>query len=230
MALKKPSADQIKLLYKISVQLVAKIKEHSGDLKDKSLPVYIGIVAALTILAMAIGWYVFTKDIAPLMLYMAMLIPVLCFGLGEQSRNLNNLRVEFDEYNKSMDDFLTLISTLDEDKLSDEEKALGVILAAMISADEKVVDSITYGDIKQMPQYKNALAFAVNLAAIETSIDTMVDEEQDVSEILNSIDTSVIDTGTYFDDKSLYDIIMPDDEKSGTASTTTQDQENASSN
>ena len=239
MARKTPTNEEIQLFYNIAKQLVAKIKEHTGEFKDKSIPVYIGIGIALVILALTVFWYIYMKDLAPLMIYMAMLIPILCFGLGEQSRNLNNLMVEFDEYNKAMSDFLELIGSLDEDKLSNEEKALGVVLASLIASNEKVVDDLTYGEIKQIPQYKTALIYAVNLAAIETSIDMMLEEEEDVSEILEGLDTSVIETGTYFDSNALYDIVVPDDstttttasdEKSDTTPTTTQDQEPTSAN
>ena len=188
MALKMPSQNQIKFFYQITVKLVEKIKSHEDDLRDKSIPVYIGLGIALVILAGTIFWYVWQKDLGPLMIYMALLIPILSFGIAEQSRHIQQLRTEFSEYNRSIDDFLKSISILDANTLTNEEKALGVVMAAFISSDEKVADDITYGEIKQLPEYKNALTYAINLAAVESSIDIMVDEGEDVSDILETLD------------------------------------------
>lgn len=223
MALKMPSQNQIKFFYQITVKLVEKIKSHEDDLRDKSIPVYIGLGIALVILAGTIFWYVWQKDLGPLMIYMALLIPILSFGIAEQSRHIQQLRTEFSEYNRSIDDFLKSISTLDANTLTNEEKALGVVMAAFISSDEKVADDITYGEIKQLPEYKNALTYAINLAAVESSIDIMVDEGEDVSDILETLDTEDINPDTYFENTDgLYDTILGN-KNEDTLTTSTQD-------
>lgn len=226
MALKAPSESQIKFLYQITVKLVEKIKAHESDYKDKSLPVYIGLGIALVILAGCIFWYVWQKDLAPLMIYMALLIPVLSFGIAEQSRHIQQLKKEFTEYNDSIDNFLKSISSLDEDTLTNEEKALGVVMAAFISSDEKTVDDLTYGEIKQLPQYKNALTYAINLAAVESSIDDMLEEEEDVGDILSTLDTDPIDPGTYFDDQGgLYEAVTGNKNTTTTETSTQKNDE-----
>lgn len=223
MALKMPSQNQIKFFYQITVKLVEKIKSHEDDLRDKSIPVYIGLGIALVILAGTIFWYVWQKDLGPLMIYMALLIPILSFGIAEQSRHIQQLRTEFSEYNRSIDDFLKSISILDANTLTNEEKALGVVMAAFISSDEKVADDITYGEIKQLPEYKNALTYAINLAAVESSIDIMVNEGEDVSDILETLDTEDINPGTYFENTDgLYDTILSN-KNEDTTTTSTQD-------
>ena len=230
MALKMPSQNQIKFFYQITVKLVEKIKSHEDDLRDKSIPVYIGLGIALAILAGTIFWYVWQKDLGPLMIYMALLIPILSFGIAEQSRHIQQIRTEFSEYNRAIDDFLKSISTLDANTLTNEEKALGVVMAAFISSDEKVADDITYGEIKQLPEYKNALTYAINLAAVESSIDIMVNEGEDVSDILETLDTQDIDPDTYFENTdSLYDTILGN-KNEDTTTTSTQDTTEESSN
>ena len=230
MALKMPSQNQIKFFYQITVKLVEKIKSHEDDLRDKSIPVYIGLGIALVILAGTIFWYVWQKDLGPLMIYMALLIPILSFGIAEQSRHIQQLRTEFSEYNRSIDDFLKSISTLDANTLTNEEKALGVVMAAFISSDEKVADDITYGEIKQLPEYKNALTYAINLAAVESSIDIMVNEGEDVSDILETLDTEDINPDTYFENTDgLYDMILGN-KNEDTTTTSTQDTTEESSN
>ena len=230
MALKMPSQNQIKFFYQITVKLVEKIKSHEDDLRDKSIPVYIGLGIALVILAGTIFWYVWQKDLGPLMIYMALLIPILSFGIAEQSRHIQQLRTEFSEYNRSIDDFLKSISTLDANTLTNEEKALGVVMAAFISSDEKVADDITYGEIKQLPEYKSALTYAINLAAVESSIDIMVNEGEDVSDILETLDTEDINPDTYFENTDgLYDMILGN-KNEDTTTTSTQDTTEESSN
>ena len=230
MALKMPSQNQIKFFYQITVKLVEKIKSHEDDLRDKSIPVYIGLGIALVILAGTIFWYVWQKDLGPLMIYMALLIPILSFGIAEQSRHIQQLRTEFSEYNRAIDDFLKSISTLDANTLTNEEKALGVVMAAFISSDEKVADDITYGEIKQLPEYKNALTYAINLAAVERSIDIMVNEGEDVSDILETLDTEDINPDTYFESTAgLYDTILGNKNEDITT-TSTQDTTEESSN
>ena len=213
MAFKKPSDTQIQLMFKITKALVEKVQEHSSSFKHSSTPAIIAIVAALVILAGCIGWLIVMNQITPLMIYLALLVPIFCLGIAEQSKTISSLNKEFAEYSEAMNNFVKLIGDVTDERLTDEEKALGIVLAGLINSDTKVSDDLTYGEIRELPQYKNALAYAISLAGIGASLENAKEEGEDVAEILEEIELpSEQDAKLFENTTALYDAIQNTEE------------------
>lgn len=188
---KMPTDDQMQSMYQLAMLITKNVKQNLVDSKwiGKSITTIIFAVVAIAGMVGTLAYYIMTSHIAPLMIYTACAIPVLAFAMAQQGKTIEKVANEYDEYSTAISAFLTSITGAASTAIDDRTT---VALAAAIVASTTVVadkvDTVTFGELSRLPQYKNAANLANSLVMIQKAIDKMTEEGYDIDEILKTID------------------------------------------
>ena len=188
---KMPTDDQMQSMYQLAMLITKNVKQTLTNSKwiDKSITTIIFAVVAIAGMVGTLAYYVMTAHIAPLMIYTACAIPVLAFAMAQQGKTIEKLSTEFDEYTTSISAFLTSITGAASTAVDDRTTiALSAAIVASTTVVADKVDTVPFGELTRLPQYKNAANLANSLVMIQKAIDKMKEEGYDVDEILKTID------------------------------------------
>lgn len=103
------SNTSMEVILKRAFTLIGNAQVKSINWKDQSLRTKIFSAVVILATAAAVLYYIVTGYIAPLMLVLAAMIPLLCIGLNESSRSLTNLQKEFTEYNSAVYELIQVL-------------------------------------------------------------------------------------------------------------------------
>jgi hypothetical protein len=181
------TTEDLEKIYKVCYLVLSKLKGKT-DLSKKSWPTILFSVICVLGMIGTLVFYIITSKIAPLMIYMACAIPVLAFGLAQFSKNLETLNKEYSEYSAAMSKLLLALTNSSTENVDELTRGLAALICAATTVVDSKVDKVTFGDLTQMDQYKEAHVLAENLATVKETIAGLKKEGLDVETLLASLD------------------------------------------
>lgn len=215
----KITTDNVKTIVSVLLPIVKTVKNRSDLWKNKSIP---AIIISLVCVAAVLGtmiYFVATHYIGPLMIAIACCIPILSLGFSLQSKNVDNIVHEFDEYQDAMAEFVSILKSAFEMTDDDAVAAISTILVAKTNLTEDELKAMTYEDISKLPQFAKASKLVMALQSIQDALKKLQDEGTDVTEALESTNMIAenIDLSVLYDNPIVYQAVM------GTSTQTAKD-------
>lgn len=183
--IKAPTKEQMETLYRIAIMAVKKFKVDSENWQDTRPAVLVGIGVLAVGLIGTMGYYIVTHHIGPLMIYVALSTIILAFGLNELSRKLQCVVREFTTYNTAMSKMLATLLKAGQYDPSDLVVAMSA--AVLTLTNEENPDGVTFGRMKDDPNYLSALEYAKMLASSAGAIDILTKQGLNVQELIEGI-------------------------------------------
>lgn len=204
-----PSDAQMQILCKVALAISKEVKNNSSKVwKNRSTPVMIfSIIAVLGMIGTLI-YYIMTSSIAPLLIYIACLMPILAFGLTQSTKNLQKVNQEFAEYSTAMGKLLSVLLSNSDEAIDDITCALAAAIAAATTVVPESVDDVTFGDLRKMPEFQSAVALAKHLCCVNDAINNLKKEGIDVESLLSSLDIEDYDAEEFYDGQELLDTLV----------------------
>ena len=105
------TAENIKIMYSVGMQVAELLKENTTDWKKKStLSIAISSVA-LVLFGILVIYFIATHRITPLLIYLVCMTPILSFGLARYSKDMVKLSKEYEEYRARPKDRIGVMQT-----------------------------------------------------------------------------------------------------------------------
>lgn len=156
------SNTSMEVILKRAFTLIGNAQVKSINWKDQSLRTKIFSAIVILATAAAVLYYIVTGYIAPLMLVLAAMIPLLCIGLNESSRSLTNLQKEFTEYNSAVYELIQVLY-----KNANDPNLTEIMMNAIKKVQEEggdvaeVFDSLEWQSNQIISSFSEALASTV---------------------------------------------------------------------
>ena len=185
------TAENIKIMYSVGMQVAELLKENTTDWKKKStLSIAISSVA-LVLFGILVIYFIATHRITPLIIYLVCMTPILSFGLARYSKNMVKLSKEYEEYRAAIHILLQKITDL----ANITERGSVVAIGAGLSATQRdgkslVDDTATLAEIKKLPEYAPACHYAEMMEAIGVALQALKNEGLDVAVLLAQLEVN----------------------------------------
>lgn len=182
----KISSSQVQEIAKIAVQLAAKTRTEASKWNAVG-PVLRILMAFLAIGALGTGgWFIYSHKIGPLMLYVAAMIPILCFGIAVMSKNFQRVNNEFEEYRVAMNEFMTTFMSLHTGNVDKETEALAA--AMLVNIKDTSVYTKSISDMAGTEAYQKALQMVTVMETVHDAAEMAVKEFGDIKDLLAALD------------------------------------------
>jgi methyl-accepting chemotaxis protein len=109
-----PTDEQLSSLYKVVLNVAQQFKSKSSSWKKITVPILAFCIVAMGALLATLVYFVLSQRMGPLLIVVAALIPILCFGLAQSSRTIDKLRTEFEEYHEATLKLVELLNGVGE--------------------------------------------------------------------------------------------------------------------
>lgn len=186
--------ENIEVLYKVAVKIAEALKSYTTDWKKKSTLSIVISVAAIALFVALIVYFIVTRHITPLLIYLVCMTPILAFGLAQYSRNMVSLSKEYEEYRTAIRILLQKIMEVANVDESDAVISVGAVLGAIQKADGTLIDdTTTLSEIKGLPDYPIACYYAELMEAVGLALDALKIEGVDVAELLEQFEVSELE-------------------------------------
>lgn len=157
------------------------------DFQTMSRPVQIFAILAGMGAFGTIGYYIGTHRIAPLMIYVGCLIPILSFGLASYAKNMEKLQKEYREFADAATNVIALLGATPECGHDHTHQAIASVLYASYQTGMPL-EELTLDYVKEMPEFEEGAALARHMIMVVDVIDRLKQEGMDVDEIFKSLD------------------------------------------
>ena len=190
-----PTQAQLETIYRIAIMVVQKFKVDSEKWNDRRPLVIGGILVMATGLIGTMAYYIVTHLIGPLMIYVAVVTVVLAFGLNELSKKLQQVMAEFTSYHTAISKMLAVLLSAGSFDPSDLELTMAAALLSVQDIDPTITDpdTVTYGMMKQDPDFVRAAEFAKMVIGSAGAIDILRRQGLDVQEMIQDVSFAYTD-------------------------------------